>query len=504
MITHFHGRRLPEPGNPAGYAWIVDTYNLQVPMPPRLMAVADRHSPVSTDDWIMLRSRQQPKDNLIGHLQLAFRYEGINLSVLDRLFQVVPAEEITEMVQHRVTGTFSRRLWFIYEWMTGARLDLPDLGKVKYVSILDEELHYTGIIVENSARHKIHDNLPGTPAFCPTVRRTPELFHLLEVRNLTDEASAAAGRVPEDLMRRAAAFMLLDDSKASFAIENEKPTPAQGARWGQAIGEAGQHELSVDELNRLQQIVIGDARFVRLGIRKEEGFIGSHDRNTMEPIPSHISARWEDLDSLMAGLIDYDEISLARHQHPILTAAVLAFGFVFIHPYVDGNGRLHRYLFHHVLARAGFNPSGVVFPISAVILRNIEEYNRVLRAYSGPLLPFIDWGGDPKGNVKIAGETAHYYRFFDATEQATFLARCVQTTIDEDLPREVGFLKGYDRFAMGLSRIVDMPNKEIELLRKFLAQNDGKLSKRARGGEFEALSDDEVEQIEQLYAESWT
>lgn len=258
-------------------------------MPPRLMAVADRHSPESTDDWIMLRSRQQPDDNLASHLQLAFRYEGINLSVLDRLFQILSAEEITEMVQHQITSTFSRRLWFIYEWMTGSQLDLPDLGKVKYVSILDEELHYSGLIVESSPRHKIHDNLPGTPAFCPIVRRTPELVQLLDVRNLADEARAVAGRVPEDLMRRAAAFMLLDDSKASFAIENEKPTPAQGARWGQAIGEAGQHELSIDELNRLQQIVIGDARFVRLGIRQEEGFIGSHDRRTMEPIPDRKS-----------------------------------------------------------------------------------------------------------------------------------------------------------------------------------------------------------------------
>jgi hypothetical protein len=54
-------------------------------------------------------------------------------------------------------------------------------------------------------------------------------------------------------------------------------------------------------------------------------------------------------------------------------------------------------------------------------------------------------------------------------QQATFLARCVQTTIDEDLPREVGFLEGYDRFATGLSRIVIMPNKETEMLRKLLA-----------------------------------
>lgn len=65
---------------------VVDIYKLQVPMPPLLMAVADRHSPVSTEDWIMLRSRQQPESNLHSHLQHAFRYEGKNLSVLDRLF----------------------------------------------------------------------------------------------------------------------------------------------------------------------------------------------------------------------------------------------------------------------------------------------------------------------------------------------------------------------------------------------------------------------------------
>ena len=29
---------------------------------------------------------------------------------------------------------------------------------------------------------------------------------------------------------------------------------------------------------------------------------------------------------------------------PIVAAAVLAFGFVYVHPFEDGNGRIHRYL----------------------------------------------------------------------------------------------------------------------------------------------------------------
>ena len=38
--------------------------------------------------------------------------------------------------------------------------------------------------------------------------------------------------------------------------------------WGQAIAEAGQMQLSRAELERVESIVIGDARFVSSGLRK--------------------------------------------------------------------------------------------------------------------------------------------------------------------------------------------------------------------------------------------
>src|SRR3546814_20498167 len=91
---------------------------------------------------------------------------------------------------------------------------------------------------------------------------------------------------------------------------------------------------------------------------------------------------------------------------PVAAAAVLAFGFVYIHPYVDGNGRLHRWLFHHVLASAGFNPPGMVFQISAVILRRIDASKSTLTSYSGPLLPFIEWEPPPEGKVREIGRAS--------------------------------------------------------------------------------------------------
>ena len=179
----------------------------------------------------------------------------------------------------------------------------------------------------------------------------------------------------------------------------------------------------------------------------------------------------------------------------------LAFGFVYIHPFEDGNGRLHRYLIHHALAERGFNPPGLVFPVSAAILDRIDDYRRALESYSARLLPIIQWAPTPSGNVRVLNDTIDFYRFFDATPQAEFLYQCVERTIDVDLPAETRFLKAYDAFRREAALIVDMPERTADLLFRFLRQNHGALSKRGRKGEFERLTDDEVARIEFVYAE---
>jgi hypothetical protein len=67
---------------------------------------------------------------------------------------------------------------------------------------------------------------------------------------------------------------------------------------------------------------------------------------------------------------------------------------------------------HHVLARRGFNPPGIHFPVSAAILQQIDEYRGVLESYSRRLLPLIRWEPTPDGNVRVLNDTADFYRFF--------------------------------------------------------------------------------------------
>jgi hypothetical protein len=142
-----------------------------------------------------------------------------------------------------------------------------------------------------------------------------------------------------------------------------------------------------------------------------------------------------------------------------------------------------------------------VFPISAAILREIDEYRRVLLSYSSPLLPLIEWEETENHNVRVLNDTGPYYRFFDATLHAQYLYKCVEKTVTYDLPVEVRYLEAYDSFSEQVKTVVEMPDRLVALLRTFLAQNGGRLSDRARAREFSELSTEEVRRIEEIYGE---
>ena len=497
-VTFYRDRRLPVKATPAGYSALIDYFDLKVPLPRILFAIGDRHRNIQEQGWHIVTPRHAPSSDIQGHLKFAIKYEGLDLAVLMRLFQATGPKPIEEMVRAKPTGSYSRRIWFLYEWLLGEKLNLSDARTGRYVSVVDPKIQFA-LQGKGSPRHRVRNNLPGTPAFCPMVFSTQTLQEYMGLK-LKQKALEIINDVPRDILARSSAFLLLKDSKASYAIEGEGPSHDRVQRWARAIGEAGQTELDQDELIRLQKIVIGDSRFVNLGLRTSGGFVGEHDRNTGEPIPVHICAKADDLPELVQGLIEFEH-SAGKELDPVVAAAGLAFGFVYIHPFEDGNGRLHRYLIHHVLSYRGFNPPGLFFPVSAVILDRIEVYRKVLEDFSDRLMPIIEWKPTDKGNVQVLNDTADFYRYFDATPHAEFLYDCVRRTIEKDLPEEALFLRRFDQFKARVQSLVDMPENTLNLLFRFLRQNQGKLSKRARSKEFKGLSEKEVQNIESIFRE---
>src|SRR5579862_3513327 len=98
-VTAFHGTELSEPASPAGYAALIDHFNLPIPLPPRLTAIAVRHHPASTPRWQMLTPRHAPAPTLGGHLEFALKWEGVDLGVLHALFNRVAPDGIAHIVR---------------------------------------------------------------------------------------------------------------------------------------------------------------------------------------------------------------------------------------------------------------------------------------------------------------------------------------------------------------------------------------------------------------------
>jgi len=178
-----------------------------------------------------------------------------------------------------------------------------------------------------------------------------------------------------------------------------------------------------------------------------------------------------------------------------LAAAVSSFGFVFIHPFGDGNGRIHRFLLHSALARRQYSPPGVILPVSAAILRQKHLYDQALEAFSKPALAATRWEFTADSEIVVSNETAPLYRYFDATPQAEFLYDRLAETIQEDFKEELDFLSIFDACLSAVRAVVDMPDRRASLLVRLCLQNGGRLS-NAKRPQFAELTAEEIAEIE--------
>lgn len=491
----FQENTVPDNAKLAGWAALVHALAIAAPVR-RPSCVSEKHIRGNRREekpWTVFDKRYWPGDNFADHLLFALRHEDIDLLILKRVFAAVPEAEMAALVRDTPTGVPTRRAWYLYELLTGRKLAIDDAPNATAIDLLDPKLYFTGKPAL-SRRHRLRDNLLGTGRWCPLIRRTEKLTRYLDSK-LADKAKETVGRTGAHLIARAASFLLLADSQASFAIEGERPPRNRLERWARAVQQAGKYPLTLDEIVRLHGVLIEDTRFVHLGLRPDGVFLGERDSQS-DPLPEFIGARPQDLADLMAGLLAADDRMRDNDLDPVLQAAATAFGFVYVHPLQDGNGRLHRCLIHHVLAERKFTPPGMVFPVSSVMLDRIDDYRMTLQGHSGPLMNFIEWRPTPDHNVEVLNDTADLYRYFDCTDEAEFLYACVARTVDRDLPLEIDYLRRHDEALHAIANTVEMPDRLAENLVMFIRQNKGTLPKKRRNDEFEKLTDDEVASVE--------
>jgi len=502
ISNFFQGELIPDDVLLAGYSYLVHKYDVKtyVIMPSCISKKHIRGNIIHKNGWSIYDKRYWPGDTDIEHLVFALKHENFDLLSLKRLLEILQISDMESYIKSRPTGIYARKIWFLFEWFQERQLNIPDCTKCKIIDLLDDNKYFVAKGIFHK-RYNLKNNLLGTRSFSPIIRRTPNLEKFIQL-NLKEKAASLIGNVSKNLVARAASFLLLSDSKASFEIEGERAPVSRIERWGKTVSQAGKFPLTRNEIIRLQNILIKDKRFTQIGLRKDGVFLGERD-NDGYPLPEFIGARPEDLEMLIDAIIDTNNNLNCTQLDPVLQAVAIAFGFVYIHPLEDGNGRIHRYLIHHILSERKFSPPGLHFPVSSSMLKHIERYRDTLRHHSLPLMDLIEWKNTENMNVKVLNRTSDLYSYFDCTEACEFIYSCVKETIDIDFPEELNYLIGYDQAIETISNLLDMPDNTIKQLIVFIRQNNWKLSKRRRDKEFVELSDNEVIQIEKIVYEAF-
>jgi Fic family protein len=264
---------------------------------------------------------------------------------------------------------------------------------------------------------------------------------------------------------------------------------------------SGFDATSKDAFVQLQSAIV-DPRYAQKSWRATQNFVSQTLPDYSEDV-HFVCPKPEDVPSLMDAWMEMvRRLKLPEGVDPVVAATVAAFGFVFIHPFDDGNGRIHRFLVHHILSKLGFTPPGILFPVSAAMLRDRLAYDQALEGFSGSIMPFIHYDLDLEHGMTVQNDTAHLYRYFDATAQAEYLYRCIEETVHHDLRDEIGFLAVFDAALQATLNIVDMPNRRASLLVRLILQNKGKLSKVKRAS-FSEITDQEINRIEKAVWGAW-
>lgn len=480
-----------------GYAWLAARYEVRAiqPLPvescigPRRQTYhkADRRQECYTE-------AMRPQSTLGGHLTFALKHEGVVLEFLARLFEIITADTLAEWIRSEPTGQYARRAGFLYEWLTGETLVVEGVGG-NYRDALDPELYVTAATeVRRNRRWRINDNLPGTREFCPLVRRTPSV---LEARQyaIADRLAALEVEFGPDIVRRSAVWLTIKESRASFVIEHEGQHQDRIRRFAAAMEQyCGRLDSPLDEpaLSEFQAAILGTTT-IQAGLRQSPVFVGSNSID-YGAIVHYVCPHWEWVPGMLEGLQYF--LAQTGPGDALVRAAVASFGFVFIHPLADGNGRISRFLVNDTLRRDGVVPEPFILPVSAAITSSAvkrAEYDQILERYSRPLmLAYSDAVDFTHERVAYADgiesdfafnaydKAAPVWRYPDLTGQAEYLFAIIRHTLEQEMHHQAALQRAWYRTREAIKDWVEGPDEHIDRMIRAIRQNgrvSGKLKK---------------------------
>ena len=293
---------------------------------------------------------------------------------------------------------------------------------------------------------------------------------------------------------RSAGWLPIRESRSSFAIEHEGDQLDRIQRFAAVMGQrTGQSAdvLGSAELESLQKEILGP-NALHYGLRRSPVFVGETGRSGDERV-HYIGPHWDDVPSLMEGL--QEVLARTMGLSSVARAALLSFGFVYVHPMVDGNGRISRFLINDVLRRDGALPAPYIVPISAILQKvNLRplSYDGALEVFSRPLMQQYQshgsFGPELRGKDGVFytfqferyADALHAWRYPDLTRQVTFLADTLELTIEQEMRAEAQYLARNGAARARLKNIVEGPDPALDGIIRSVRESRGVISGKLR------------------------
>lgn len=435
----------------------------------------------------------RPSADLRGHLTFHLKREVLHLELLWRVFNKIEPHELASWISAEPSGQYARRTGFLFEWLTGQELaiDVPIGGA--YVDAVDRQKVVAASEGRSvaSRRWRVRDNLPGTRAFCPIIRKSPDVQRAMAV-DVPQMLQALALEFGEDVLMSSAVWMTLRESKSSLAIEGEGDQLDRIQRFADVLAHrAGQGAWPLDDasLARLQSEILGTrVTLQQFGLRQSPVFVGAVVR--YQEVVHYVAPPFEDMLAMLNGLKVF--LERTHGQSPVMRSAAASFGFVYMHPLADGNGRVHRFLINDILRRDGAVAAPMVLPVSSLISSDAIErraYDEILAAVSGPLMSAISgqYAFTPDQTVYADGVRSNFvfsgdevarpvWQYLDLTRHVVYLADVLERTIRHDMREESRYLRSHVRAKAAIKDIVEMPDSQIDRVIRSAQENQGKLS----------------------------
>jgi Fic family protein len=440
-------------------------------MPARLAPVT---SITTTLGALLIPAKVAPKDELpLSHLLFALKHEGINLQLLSQALRKIPAKDMLAAITESPTGAYIRIACFLWEAFNKQELKGAPTVTGVAANLFDPKKYITGPSIRN-AKWRVDFNGLGSLDYCVTVERTERINSLLE-SNILQRANEFLSELGATASDRAMSWAYLSETKSSFEIEHETPSATKAEAFVELLKKAHlTTQLDEQYLVGLQNTAITNPLDRAVNYRHQQNWLSSPLRGaagvTYIPPPPEI------VDDLMRGLVDFANAA-PKQIDPLIVAAIVSFGFVFIHPFMDGNGRLSRFLFHHALCQSGALNNGLLLPVSIAMKRNEDAYLAALKSFSEPARKRWDviWiDGDEYQMTFNSDESL--YRYWNATTCVEFGLEMAKQALEKDLREETEFLAKYDRIYRAIDGRYDIRGKDLNTLVLTCMEQNGKIS----------------------------